>query len=183
MRSDEHCDIACAGPKWASRHLSTVRFRKLQMIGNRPKARRAVRSRHCCENAKADKMAGRHSRANGVVGTLPWPADKRWSWEKSAVRHRCPQKSAGSGGPLWDTVDTRSWSRRRTFYYVKRQLGDAKPRPWTQTPFRPKQKRAARCSLRVARATCSAALGHARPRSARLRARPAPFGSLRDRID
>lgn len=59
---------------------------------------------------------------DGVVGFLPWPANRRWSLERSAVRRPRLRRSARKRDPSRDTTDTSPDNRGRTFYRVKRQL-------------------------------------------------------------
>jgi len=105
---------------------------------------------------------------DGVVGFLPWPANRQWSWEKSVVRHHHLQKSARKRRPSRDTADTSSDSQGRTFYYVKRQLE-------TQSRAREREHRfyRSRRGLRVVHyASCTA------PRQC-----SAPFGYCRCNFD
>lgn len=107
---------------------------------------------------------------DGVVGFLPWPASRRWSWERSAARRLRLRRSARKRDPSRDTADTGPNNRGRTFYRVKRQLGDAKPRPCTRTPFatNPKREPALFATRRLLTAGSSAALGTPRSRSGSL---------------
>lgn len=105
---------------------------------------------------------------DGVVGFLPWPANRRWSWERSAVCRPRLRRLAWRHDPSRDRADTGRDSRGRTFYYVKRQLE-------TQNRARPRERRLQRirrgdrvvhyASLRFA-LLGSPRLGRARPRSA-----------------
>lgn len=125
------CRTTCRhdAPRCDSSKRSTERFRI------RSEERRASAAESRCPRAVSAERFARWRIAiagepNGVVSFLPWPANRRWSWGRSAARLPRPRKSARRRGPSRDTADTGPGSRGRTFYRVKRQLRDAKPRPW-----------------------------------------------------
>lgn len=121
------------------------------------------------------KMADRHYRGDGVVG-LPWPADKRRSWGKSAVHPPRPRKSAPKHGPSRDTADTGPDNRGRTFYRVKRQLETQNRARGRERCFNPSRRRPRVLLYASFAQRASVAPADARPPSV-------PSGPLRERSE
>lgn len=148
--------------------LSPLVYRAIHRKRSDKAIRREVRWRNPPRGESSAKWQVAIVVSDGVVGFLPWPANRRWSLERSAVRRPRLRKSARRRGPSRDTADTSPDNQERTFYPVKRQLE-------TQSRARARVRRLQRIRRGEARS-----LSFATRRSfSALRPRPSRFGSAR----